>query len=94
MEVFILSKTKVYGSSEIAKDLQITLRQLNHWVDDLLVAEPVLKQYGQRQYRRFSRLDFMRLQKMKQLVDQGYMPRAAAEMIKWPSQDEVLIKGE
>jgi len=74
-------KKEFYGSSGVVKELSISLRQLNYWVNKLHVVRPQLERCGHRFYRRFSREDLDQLKHMTSLVEKGYTPRAAAHLV-------------
>lgn len=73
---------KTFGSFYAAKEVGISLRQLYHWVDVLKVVDPERQEHGKRSYRLFDFEDIELLKEMKRLVHDGYMPRAAARLVR------------
>ncbi len=71
---------ELYGSGAVAKKAGMSLRQLYHWVDILHVVQPQMHQHGARQFRRFTSGDIKVLKQMGDLVEQGYVPKAAAAL--------------
>ena len=71
------SEQAIYGAVGVAKELGISLRQLNYWVDVLKAVRPAVRQHGSRAFRRFTASDLGRLKTVRRFVDQGYTLRAA-----------------
>lgn len=76
------AKADWYGSIETAKQIEISLRQLYHWVNDLHVVEPKVERHGLREFRRFSPGDIEKLIRMRDLVRWGYNLQAAAGFVR------------
>lgn len=60
-----------YSSSEVTRELNISLRQLYYWELKGIVRPKMIK-LGSRQFKRFSQEDLETLKKVKEFLDQGY----------------------
>jgi DNA-binding transcriptional MerR regulator len=69
---------KLYSSAAVAKELDVSLRQLYHWVNVFGIVEPKRFPHGQREYWRFSAQHVKTLRQMRDLVEFGYTVKAAA----------------
>lgn len=79
----------LYGSVQAAREAEISLRQLYHWVDVLHAVEPRLVKYGGRVFRRFTHEDVRKLREMKKEVDGGYTLQAAVRRMNGKRLKEV-----
>jgi DNA-binding transcriptional MerR regulator len=71
-----------YGSAATAKQLGISLRQLYYWINVFKIVEPVRIQHGKKEYWRFTTQDVNTLRQMRDLIEFGYMVKAAAVAVK------------
>ncbi|MCA9730975.1 MerR family transcriptional regulator [candidate division KSB1 bacterium] len=66
------------SSSEVREKLNISLRQLYYWELKGIVTPHAITM-GSREFKRYSMSDFNRLQKVKDLLDQGFTLASAAQ---------------
>ena len=73
---------RFYGSSAVAREVGVSLRQLYYWVGVLQVVRPQRRQHGTRVFRRFDGAHLKTLKQMRRLLERGFTLQAAARMIR------------
>lgn len=68
------------SSSEVTRQLHISLRQLYYWELKGIVKPRVITQ-GSREFKRYSAKDFEILRQIKTYLDQGYTLTSAARRV-------------
>ena len=71
-----MANTTWYTSSDVTRQLAISLRQLYYWELKGIV-KPKVVTLGAREFKRYSEQDLCRLRKIKELIDEGYTLSAA-----------------
>ncbi len=75
-----MKKVHWYSSSEITKQLKISLRQLYYWELKGII-RPKVVTMGSRQFKRYSQEDLETLRKIKEYLDQGYTLSGAVKQL-------------
>lgn len=65
-----------YTSSQVTKELAISLRQLYYWELKGII-KPKIVTVGSREFKRYSEHDVQKLRRIKQYLDEGYTLAAA-----------------
>ena len=76
----IMANTNWYTSSQVTRELAISLRQLYYWELKGIV-KPKVVTMGAREFKRYSEQDLQRLRRIKQLLDEGYTLAAAVRKV-------------
>ena len=71
-----MGNTNWYTSSQVVRQLDISLRQLYYWELKGIV-KPKVVTMGAREFKRYSEQDLNKLRKIKQYLDEGYTLAAA-----------------
>ncbi len=66
-----MKKVQWFSSSEVTRQLNISLRQLYYWELKGIV-RPKVVTMGAREFKRYSLEDVKTLRRIKELLDQGY----------------------
>lgn len=72
---------KMYGTTEVCRNVGISLRQLEYWILIGIVA-PDLEQHGLKYFKRFSNQDVDILRRVKALTDEGFLVSRALEKVR------------
>ena len=72
---------QTYSISHVARIVGVSPRQLYYW-ESIGVIKPVYERFGSYSYRRYSQEDIDFLIRIRRLLDDGYMLRAAVERAK------------
>ena len=72
---------KSHGTSDVCRQVGISLRQLEYWILIGIVI-PGLEKHGLKSFKRFSERDIDILMKVKSLTDEGFMVSRALEKVK------------
>ncbi|MBI3610102.1 MAG: MerR family transcriptional regulator [Nitrospirae bacterium] len=72
---------ELYGTSEVCRQVGISLRQLEYWILIGIVA-PHLEQHGLKFFKRFSEQDLEILKQVKLLTDEGFLVSRALDKVK------------
>ena len=73
-----MKKVHWFSSSEVTRELNISLRQLYYWELKGIV-QPKMVTMGSRSFKRYSLEDIEKLRRVKRLLDEGYTLAAASK---------------
>ncbi|MDQ7051935.1 MAG: MerR family transcriptional regulator [candidate division KSB1 bacterium] len=76
-----MKKVQWFSSSEVTRQLNISLRQLYYWELKGIV-RPKVVTMGSREFKRYSIEDVETLRRIKELLDQGYTLSGAMKQAK------------
>ena len=79
-----MKKVQWFSSSEVTRQLNISLRQLYYWELKGIV-RPKVVTMGSREFKRYSMEDVETLRRIKELLDQGYTLAGAMKKAKIPT---------
>ncbi len=79
------------SSSEVTRQLEISLRQLYYWELKGIV-KPRVVTMGSREFKRYSAKDFETLRRIKEYLDQGYTLSSAAERVRAGVENSELVE--
>ncbi len=79
-----MKKVQWFSSSEVTRQLNISLRQLYYWELKGIV-RPKVVTMGSREFKRYSMEDVETLRRIKELLDQGYTLAGAMKQAKIPT---------
>ncbi len=76
----MIKNTMWFSSSDVTRQLNISLRQLYYWELKGIV-KPRMIVMGSREFKRYSNRDFETLKRIKDFLDQGYTLNSAVQRV-------------
>ena len=73
------AKYRIVSIGEVARLTGATIKQIRYWTDQGLMECPEKVKSGKRDFRYFNETDLEIIRSIKDLLDQGYTLRAAAQ---------------